>query len=375
MSNGVTLKLDWQSDNRIVVTAISSDGTLQAHVPADLLTHEAALSGTFQLKSEKIELCESNALSFNTTNDIFESPVESASPIHSMGEIGDSLPSVIEVLKCGAPVNNAFVEMVILQDGPEGKTFTLPGQLSGPGQYVVFIPKQPTYNGLQVEQVCKNVVEIIGNGCIAVGALGPNAAPICLALAAAVDTATGGPTGEAILIEKACLTGFAVATGYCATIGNSPVPGAPSAADYVCNSLREVTDRFVEGDIRIGPEARLPGGEFLTSPFQTAPASGPFPSFTLDSQGEVEITSFTTEPIDPAPMQGYTATAKMTCAAPGTQATMSIVGTDGYTDSITCDIEGEADCSLVVPGAKAGISDTVTVDITDGPKKTVALIF
>jgi hypothetical protein len=148
-----------------------------------------------------------------------------------------------------------------------------------------------------------------------------------------------------------------------------------SARRALCPNVDDVVDRFVQTDVSLTPFARIPGAGLFTAPSQNAPASGPFPNFTIDAGVNIEIASFTTNPVDPAPGQSYVATAEITCAAPGTEVSMSIVGTDDYTDSATCIVEGNAACNLSVPGAREGIVDTVTVTITNGSTRSVALVF
>jgi hypothetical protein len=85
----------------------------------------------------------------------------------------------------------------------------------------------------------------------------------------------------------------------------------------------------------------------------------------------------TTVPAHPAPFQDYTVTIQIACAPPGAVVTISISGTDGYSDSTSCvvDSSGRATCQLAVPGAAAGVVDTVTVQIPGFAPQTIVISF
>jgi hypothetical protein len=86
-----------------------------------------------------------------------------------------------------------------------------------------------------------------------------------------------------------------------------------------------------------------------------------------------------TEPIDPAPSQSYVifAEAEALCVE-GAQLTLSIVGSDGYTNATTVSLsETVQSASLSVPGASQGVQDTITAELTGAvnDKKTLTVTF
>jgi hypothetical protein len=195
---------------------------------------------------------------------------------------------------------------------------------------------------------------------------------MCANLAAAVEAMTVYPPGDSLAIFSACEVAFVPAAASC-ILGGGP-PGG-SFADLICNNIN-VVDRFVQTNVTLQPFARIPGMGQFSADKQNAPASGPFPNFTIDAGSSAEmIASFTTNPKDPAPYQSYVATAEITCAPPGTEVIMSIEGTDNYKDSATCIVVGYATCNLTVPGGREDIEDTVTVTVSNGQTKTVVLVF
>lgn len=84
-----------------------------------------------------------------------------------------------------------------------------------------------------------------------------------------------------------------------------------------------------------------------------------------DVDGEPTIDSFILNPDFPAAGQGYVASATFHCVPIGSTITMSIVGTDGYTDSKTITIDTTSGvANLYVPGAAVGVKDVCKVVIT-----------
>lgn len=99
-----------------------------------------------------------------------------------------------------------------------------------------------------------------------------------------------------------------------------------------------------------------------------------------DIDGEPTIDSFILEPDFPAAGQSYVASATFHCVPIGSSITMSIVGTDNYTNSKTTTVDTTSGiANLYVPGAATGVKDICTVVITPpygSPiKMTASLMF
>lgn len=93
-----------------------------------------------------------------------------------------------------------------------------------------------------------------------------------------------------------------------------------------------------------------------------------------DIDGEPTIDSFTLNPDFPSAGQGYVASATYHCVPIGSTITMSIVGTDGYKDSITSFIdEASGTAELYVPGAATGVKDVCKVEITPPNGETIVM--
>lgn len=85
---------------------------------------------------------------------------------------------------------------------------------------------------------------------------------------------------------------------------------------------------------------------------------------SYDIDGDPTIDSFVLEPDFPAEGQSYVATATFHCVPIGSKITMSIVGTDGYTNSKSETVSTTSGIAeLYVPGAATGVRDVCTVVI------------
>lgn len=383
--NGVVFKLEWQSDNQLLITAISPSGQAQVIVSINLLTGESEILTnntvtnlpTEPLNSMIDEVFMPNYIprkNHETIIDSFPTPVQ---PLMQTQALGPDSECIVTVQKCNLLVENALVNLSTVGLG-SGNINTYPAYHSGNGQYIAMIPTQQADSEImdRISDICQGIVGVLGYACIYADVTHPSMDTIiCSTIAAAIDIATI-PSGEGIPIAAACTSGFAALRAYCSTGGYSPVPGAPSVADIVCENIDEVLDNFLPvEDLSMTAGACIPGQGTMISDTKIASSSGPFPGFTIDFGGEADIVSFYTIPVDPAPYQSYIAYAQISCAPANTQVTMSIVGTDGYTDSRTVTIQGDTTCTLYIPGAYEGVVDRVTVQISGGDSRQVVLVF
>lgn len=123
------------------------------------------------------------------------------------------------------------------------------------------------------------------------------------------------------------------------------------------------------------------GEKFLSVGTGLIPPEGPYPPLTVNVPGEVSVSGLTLAPSSPAALQDYRATGTVSCLQSGDVAVIAVVGTDGYTDSVTTMVTtaGDQRFTLDVPGAESGINDVVTLtNIRNGAeigKRTASLVF
>ncbi len=376
--NGVSFKINWTSATNIVITALAADGSVQVNLPVNLASQTNGPStgecGLCDLPLET-ELPNENqqinraprsgrTVSLTVTN---SNQDDDMIPNQSVGT------STVNVKRCGSPVNDAIVGITVVPSNNPQSAYNVPAVFSSAGAYRASIPIQQSA-GQGAEDICQNIAGTLGSGCDALSVIPPGAE---LTICAAIGTAVGALNPAAgAAVFAACDIGFVASRLYCETLGWSPVPGAPSILELVCGNISEVVDRFAIGNLLLVPVVFIPGkGVVSGQNGQTVPGTGPLPTFNIDAGGQVEIVTFTTNPADPAPFQNYIAEALISCAPPNTRVTISIVGTDSYSDSATATINGDANVTLTVPGAEQGVSDTVTVTVTNGPTRRIFLVF
>ena len=85
--------------------------------------------------------------------------------------------------------------------------------------------------------------------------------------------------------------------------------------------------------------------------------------------------STTVLPSDPTPGQGYAAAVTSACLTLDSYATLSVVETDGYSDSVSSTVEGDAELTLSVLGVEEGIADLVTVKVNLMTLRQIAVVF
>jgi hypothetical protein len=214
------------------------------------------------------------------------------------------------------------------------------------------------------ENVCSAVQTGVENLCTAAEAVLPSA---CLALAVTPETVEFVPPCL-VIAEKLKIA--------CEVNGGGLPPGAPSIFDGFCQVVTNVIDLAAGTTVTLSPIAEIPGVGTLAGPIVTAPIGGPYPTIlSIAFPGNVTIQSFTTDPVNPPAGVGYTATAVIKCAPANTVVNLSIVGTDGFTESVSCTVEGNSLCAMFVPGAAPGVVDTLTAQIPGGPTATAINVF
>lgn len=196
--------------------------------------------------------------------------------------------------------------------------------------------------------------------------MGPvGAFSLCSAISAGIALTPGAAAAPAAF--SVCETALNGALATCAAYdiaGGGVPPGAPNLFDEACNALADgagfVEDLIFLEEVTVRAEAVLPTGDFVSGSSTFQPEAGQSgPDIVLVGPGLPELVSFEAIPFDPVECQSYTAFANVICETDSTVVQMSISGTDGYQDSVVC----SGSCQLAVPGAGAGVVDTITVTI------------
>jgi YD repeat-containing protein len=277
------------------------------------------------------------------------------------------------VSDCGLPSGNlqVFTSVFDLSNGALVGSF--PALYLGDGRFSTTIPLGQTVLAPGAD-TCLAIADSLGILCTLLEALGPGAtATICSVLAAALDIATI-PSGEAAAMIAGCASAIPLIEVYCSTLGTAPAPGSPDLAQRLCEAVFENASSSSALQIRSCVVA-LPAN--VCSAPLVVDAAGAFPVSVFVDLGEGSaIRTLTLEPSHPAEGVDYVATVDIFCLPAGAQVRLSIVGTDGYEDSVTYTIEqsqAEGMFDLWVPGAEQGVRDTVTAELLlpNGSTKTL----
>ena len=249
----------------------------------------------------------------------------------------------------------------------------IPVDKIGTGHYKYHIP-----NGIMTQHnladYCDVITDVMGKVCFVNELMAAGGcAAISMALAFAGVTAVSAPG-----FFSACESVTAALSVVCVFF-NDPVPGAPSPTQGLCQFLREKNIAW-NTPLYLSPVVcALP--ENIKGLSKYYDGTSALPELNVSWGGTPRITDFTLNPPAPLAWVAYDAVANLYCLPEGTRITMSIVGTDGYSNSRVYVVGDEVHyvATLHVPGSYAGVRDvcTVRLDMPDGSSlsRTAQLYF
>ena len=306
------------------------------------------------------------------------------------------------VQTCGEPEPNArvFANVLVNYDEETG-SFDTSTRFTGrksdnPGEYEVYIPTSAASEiGGRIGDICDDIEMVLSDACDVYSTINDIAerftkheakSLICFAVGKALPVVI--PQLRLLRVFRFCRAAFKGVDWYCNNANKDLPVIQKTPAQLFCDAITDNVDRgidfFNEERVLFTPFAVFPRGNTVMGEGQviTVPtgSSDIATRFTIhnDQLDEVTITCFVIVPVDPAPNESYTVHVSYECYNSRIQVTMSIIGTDNYSDSISCD--SGPDCMLFVPGAEALVMDTVTVTISDEATsslitRTVTIIF
>lgn len=391
-SSGI-LQFDWDVDGQqAVLTAISPSGLQQVNTVVDFSVPLQPLSSGAQ--QPPAELPSADVLHPNWAPRQGQptwgmelppgSQLELPNPAQggqAKGLIGSPSATVTtSVTGCGMPTNSAQVLTYVFNEDNGETIGVFPAQVSATGQFSTSIPFDASSLANTPEN-CQSVTNVIGLGCNLELFFGSEATgAICEALASAIASVSL-PPAEAQALALLCSETIPLIDLYCAAAGaGAPVDG-PSITELLCEA--EFVDASDAVQIRV--ESCIVGASqnLCSEPVvvQASPTSFPILN-SIDLGDETLIRSLTLNPGSPGVGVSYVATADIVCILAESELVLSIVGTDGYTDSMQFQInetQGQGLFLLNVPGAAEGVQDvvTATLNMPDGTVivRTASLVF
>lgn len=396
-ADGSTISFNWTSETTAVLTGVSADGTRQVETEVDLA---AAASGRLRsprvfsrerlgvaprggrrLAARVVDEVEGTVRSVRSQRvTAVEAASASISKRSAFADTG-AAQVYVHVTRCGSAVDGAMVSVTLDNPyRPLPATYTARSTGTS-GEYVATVPVVPVSNaGERAEEICKSLEGILDLGCKFAKVSEGQESYVCITLAAAIDAALLGPTGEGAGILAACEAGYAALKAYCSTLGADGGEGSPSiAAHFICGNIKGFVDRAQRDpaqNLALQAWANAKGLPPASSASQTVAPTGPFPSLSIEFPNTGPIVHpIVLSPADPAPGEGYVASVRIECVSPDTLVTLSVAGSDGYTDSTSISVQGDSTAELFVPGADAGVGDLISIQISGVTRLQVAVVF
>ena len=270
--------------------------------------------------------------------------------------------ATVTVQECGNAIAGARV-FFVRADGALAPTY-MASDVGG-GVYKANIPLASGI-GPDIEAHCAAFIETASSICSAISDSGGFNPTIVAGLAANCLRFLNP------LAVAACEASLGVVVTYC----EFGAPISDLVADSFCESVRDNLDLPSEEMVTYYAVAYLPSGGRAESGRVTVRRIDPVPPMYIESGAILgpAIISFV-QPEDPSPLQGYTVRVGVSCRANADQVSVSVVGTDGYTDSAICALTNkQGGCTLAVPGGEAGVVDRITI-VAGNEQRSLTVIF
>lgn len=353
---GATIEFEWQSETSAIIKAHSQTDNVYITTLVDFTDNNSDNVQTAK-KAQHKSTQRTKAL----TVDIIKNDGRGFSNFKTKGIYNpDSFPASQEVHlwinQCGS--NYDAKNYLILKNASNGITI---GKLVNyeriyKGSYIYQLPLNSYPSSAKNQELCANIDAVLRNieNCLS-GALVDSSYIIVAINSAAFMTGIG--------IVPAAITDaivFALTAVNCSiSIFNSY--GGVAGLMMRINSEWYYKE-YIISDLYIIPVGYTQSTTVVGEKHRVNPEEGSI-FITLEMPGEPAINSFVLNPSNPRAEEAYTATAEYSCIPENSTITLSIVGTDGYTDSITDNISGNGSAVLYVPGALSGVYDLCTVTI------------
>ena len=357
---GVSIELEWLSATEAVIKAKSVEDEVYITTTVDF-SKNASNANVTKVASKAINnTSRDGELKLDIINEHSKYSVIKNKSTRATAYDKDDVPTHQEVLlwiyQCDASYNAK--NYLILKNASNGITI---GKLMNyehlwKGEYIYKIPISSYPSSASNKELCKNIDNAINNIEKILGGVLTESGALVVALNAAAVT-TGIGTIPAVITDAIVLAGTGIDCG----LQIFEHFGGVSALMSKTNSEWYYKE-YIISDLAIVPVAynnkkTVMGAKHIVKPTEDNIL------ITLDMQGDPIISSFNLDPSHPGQHISYKATAEFNCIPEGSTIKISIVGTDGYSNSISKPISGSGSAVLNVPGAKSGVYDLCEVII------------
>lgn len=362
VSNGVTIDLEWESEKQAVVKVFNpiDNSYISTLWYLDSIPQTTDLIQTKSAK--KVENRRKGELDLQ----IVDFPIT----LQTRGTL-DNYPSfqscTYNIYQCGYPVDvynwiglvnkkkNKFIENIYYDSNPSSGVYHYKLPLNS-------YPSEATH-----EELCKKIdgaLTVVGAGLQYLAAMEYGLAVWLnyVAVATGVGVIPAAITDALVLV----------------TVGANFTVQLISDAGGVENIMKSLNpewfyEEYITSDLELLPFAFINGKAYAGKRMVVSPESGDI-TINQEIDGEPTIDSFKLVPSHPAAYIPYKAYASYHCIPVGSNINISIVGTDGYTNSINKTITNTSGTAyLHVPGTYQGVYDVCTVVITTPDNRTIKM--
>ena len=352
--------MDWIDTESLRIKAVTADGKVVASVP-----FSSSTSGKSNILSAKIkEQRKQNVISLLVTkisDSTYETGILSTSNLN------------INVVRCDEPFTNGFVGVKAIPNVGDPLFYQSGSNDNGTYQFKI----ATSNNSVDFNAVCSSIDNVLGyvcNGADLLTAAAGSTEQICTSISVALDLAFAGPTGEAAVLLPACEAIIRGTDLACNTLGKSAVTGSPSILSGLCDLF---VKEYEPNSFIFEPRIYVDGeGIAISERTQPLSVTEEFPNIEIELPNNPKFKNLSTNPFDPSPGQAYIASAVINCGIEGVLATITVTGTDGFSDNKQIVLpSGNSQISITIPGAEQAVTDFITVTAEGIGDLSASIIF
>lgn len=377
--NGVVMLFEWLEEKKAALTLIdpNSEEQLNTVVNFSQDNNSSAETRSVQSFDRRLGKTAFSVVPIKDSPKGINSSTRAANS--SSGQIGN-----LSVKQCNVETDaECWVDAYSYSGMPHSGLGTYVGRLKcvkkGTGEYQYILPTGIEGQHHDLSEHCDFIMDVLTGICSINNTLGPAyKESICTYITAALATGVVS-VPVALGFEAACTALNVSLEIFCHTTPMQAAMYGDVGDKAFCGLIEEM---HLEWD---DPLVFVPTVNALPSNVTGIPKEWdgfyPLPDLEVSWGGQAQISQFVLEPAAPAHGQSYVATADLYCLAAGSIITLSIVGTDGYSDANVFVVGDEINyrATLNVPGAESGVKDvcTIKLELPDGSVKTkkASLVF
>ena len=367
--NGTIFNYDWLSDDEVALNIECNDGINQINTEFNLA----------DLESEKSIIINNNASIRDPGDSCFDLdffPFE----IEDHQNFQQNLKSVagygtthnLYTTSCGAPTNQNPYRVYLYDQSGSVLLKELSAEFVSKGHYSITIPSGSAPS-IDPQSAVEKLTAILSPYCDAAGLAGAALSPAACAYIAAKLALTGIGVSVAPAVGTACAGITSALAIYCATLGASGPNGSQSIMDKI-NEQKLLENFTLTGDMRLHVRFQAMPKD-ITKAFTISEGVSSVLNAELSENAKPRINSLDLSPSSPAANQNYTISVSIFCVPPGSTVTISMVGSDGWTQNSDYTVSDASESAgtykMTVLGGASGVKDEINVEVSTPDGQTI----